>query len=170
MATPDKSKQRTIVPPEVLEPNADISQMRVEIEELVSLVSQVADSSNNRLVIRFEEYELRQEMKFEKMMSFVKWFIGIAVIMLSFMVPVFYMSFDKVHSDITEIVKKHATNETEHKDYVSRSELAATFEKRMAALESKVGETITHKDLSQMKTEIVDWILKVQREGKVNAK
>lgn len=148
------------------EEQLNLSEIKEELEELITLLAQTSDSTAINLASKFEKFEEELEAKDSKRWSFFKWFVGVLIAFMSIGVSVIYSGADKMYSAINENTKHVALVEAENKDQVSKHELATAIEKRFSILESTVKDVATVKDLEKMKNELMQFVIRYHSGGR----
>lgn len=148
----------------------NLTEIKEELEELITLLAQTSDSTAINLASKFEKFEEELEERDTRRWSFFKWFVGAVVAILSIGIPVFYVGADKVYTAVNDNTKRIALVEAENKDQVTKHELVTAIEKRFAALESSVKDAATVKDIEKMKNELMRFVIEYHRTGGRNVK
>ena len=147
------------------EEQLNLTEIKEDLEELITLLAQTSDSTAINLASKFEKFEMELEERDAKRWSFFKWFVGAIIAVLSIGIPVLYVGADKIYTVVNDNTKKIALVEAENKDQVTRHELVTAIEKRFAALESSVKDMVTVKDLERVKNELLKFVIEYHRTG-----
>jgi hypothetical protein len=147
------------------EEQLSLTEIKEDLEELISLLAQTSDSTAINLASKFEKFEKDLEYKDQKRWSVFQWFMGSIIFVLSIMIPILYIGSDKIQTNIAEASRRLSLVEAENKDQVSKHDLVNAIEKRFSTLESSIKDVVTIKDLERMKTELIQFVIKYHNDG-----
>ena len=84
------------------EEQINVSELKEELEELISLLAQTSDSSTINLASRFEKFENSLEAKDQQRWSVFKWFVGVIICVLSVLIPLGYIGVNRLQTSVIE--------------------------------------------------------------------
>jgi hypothetical protein len=147
------------------EEQSNLTEIKEDLEELISLLAQTSDSTAINLASKFEKFEKELDEKDQRRWSLFQWFVGAIVLVLSVMVPIVFVGADKLQTNITDVSRRLSLVEAENKDQISKHDLVSAIEKRFTSLESTIKDVVTAKDLEKMKTDLIQFVINYHNNG-----
>ena len=154
------------VSPEDRNGHSELTQIKDELEELISLLAQTSDSTIVNLTTKFEKFESDLEERDNHRWSLFKWFVGILVMVITGLAPLVYLGMERIEVNLHDQAKRIAVLESNATSLASKRDLIDAIEKRFTQLETNMKEVVTTKDLEKLKSEILQVIIRNRdREG-----